>query len=411
MRRRTPRTLVAVLALVAVALPACRNNRDPIDHDAALRRARRTTTTAHAGTGTTVDLRAADVRHLEYVLLDGSIVVYDIDHGHRQVDTIPLPQTAAGVRGVTADPASRALFISYGGDGGVRGNGSVLRWDLLTHQTAWDRHYGHGIDSLAVSDDGKTLFVPDGELASDGVWHVVSAATGDETGTIQGGAGAHNTVARGTRVYMGGRDHDELEVYDTAQAKIVAEAGPLKSGVRPFTVNARGNLAFTTATGFLGFQVSDLDRGKVLYTQQFAGFTFDPKTFPASAPSHGISLSPDEHEVYVVDGPNSVIHVFDVRGLPAAPPRPVADIALAHPFSGAESPCAYDCARDGWVQHSRDGRFVYVGDSGDVIDTATRTVVAFLPALRESRKHLEIDWRGDDVVATSTRHGLGYATG
>ena len=37
-------------------------------------------------------------------------------------------------------------------------------------------------------------------------------------------------------------------------------------------------------------------------------------------------------------------------------------------MSGEESPCSYDCARDGWIQHSLDGRFVYVGDSGDVFD-------------------------------------------
>lgn len=395
--------LVSLAAAVALAGGGCRAQRTPSSIT--------TTTSTPSTTSTTVDLSGPDVRHLEYVLLDGSMVVYDIDHGHQQVESVPLPQTATGVRGVTADPAAGALYVSYGGDGDVHGNGSVLRWDLAAKKVVWDRHYDHGIDSLAVSEDGRSLYVPDGELARDGEWHVVSAATGEETGTIGGGAGAHNTVARGTRVYLGGRDYNRLEVYDTARGRIVQDVGPLRGGVRPFTVNGRGSLAFTTATGVLGFEVSDLNTGKVLYRVDFKGFTFDPKTFPASAPSHGITLSPDEREVYVVDGPNSVVHVFDVSGLPAAPPKPVADIRLAHPFSGDESPCAYDCARDGWVQHSRDGHYVYVGDSGDVIDTRTHTIVAFLPALANSRKHLEIDWRGDAAVATTTRHGLGYVFG
>jgi hypothetical protein len=77
-------------------------------------------------------------------------------------------------------------------------------------------------------------------------------------------------------------------------------------------------------------------------------------------------------------------------------------------MAGEEAPCAYDCARDGWIQHSRDGRYVYVGDAGDVIDTRTRAVVARLPPLRNSRKHLEIDWRGGVPVATTSRTGLGY---
>jgi hypothetical protein len=77
---------------------------------------------------------------------------------------------------------------------------------------------------------------------------------------------------------------------------------------------------------------------------------------------------------------------------------------------GDESPCAYDCARDGWIQHSRSGRFVYVGDSGDVFSASTYRPVAYLPAMRESRKHIEIDWRDGVPVDTTSRSGLGYVT-
>jgi len=94
--------------------------------------------------------------------------------------------------------------------------------------------------------------------------------------------------------------------------------------------------------------------------------------------------------------------------VPHRPPRLLANIPLSKPMSGEESPCAYDCARDGWIQHSRDGRFVYVGDSGDVLSARTLRPVAFLPALRNTRKMLEIDWRGGVPAATTSRHGLGY---
>jgi DNA-binding beta-propeller fold protein YncE len=342
---------------------------------------------------------------LEYVVLDGSVVVYDIDDGHRQVDAFAIPQTVKGVRGVAVHPASRAMYLAYGGDGPPNGNGSVLRYDLIARTVQWDRHYSHGVDSLAVSNDGSTLYVPSGEQSRDGHWHLVNAATGEETGAaIKAGAGPHNTVVGASgRVYLGSRDHPRLFVYDPVAGKIAKRVGELKAGVRPFRINARETLAFTTATRFLGFQVSDLHTGKVLHTLTFKGFTWDPSTFTPSAPSHGITLSPDEREVYVVDGPNSVIHVFDVSGLPAVAPKPIADIHLAHKFAGHESPCAYDCARDGWVQHSRDGRYVYVGDSGDVIDTATKKIVAHLPAMANTRKHVEIDWRDGVPVATTGR--------
>jgi hypothetical protein len=184
--------------------------------------------------------------------------------------------------------------------------------------------------------------------------------------------------------------------------------GPLRSGVRPFTINGRQTLAYTTATGFLGFQVSSIVTGHVLYTQGFPGFGWSPASFSPSAPSHGISLSPDERSVWVMDAPNSYVHVFDVSGVPGSAPRLLANVRLSHSMSGTESPCAYDCARDGWIQHSRDGRFVYVGDSGDVFDARTYRRVAYLPALRNTRKMLEIDWRGGVPVATTSRQGVGY---
>jgi hypothetical protein len=50
-----------------------------------------------------------------------------------------------------------------------------------------------------------------------------------------------------------------------------------------------------------------------------------------------------------------------------------------------------------------------VGDSGDVIDTGTRTIVATLPAMTNSRKMLEVDWVGHRVVASSERQNERFA--
>jgi len=184
--------------------------------------------------------------------------------------------------------------------------------------------------------------------------------------------------------------------------------GPLLSGVRPFTVNGAETTAYTTATGFLGFQVSSLRSGRVLYTENFGPrFTFDSSSFVPTAPSHGISLSPNSRRLWVIDAPNNYVHVFDVSGVPARSPRRVADLRLRHALSGSEAGCAYDCLRDGWLQHSLDGCLVLVGDSGDVFSTTSRRIVAFLPALRQTRKFIEIDWRGGHPVATSTRSSFG----
>jgi DNA-binding beta-propeller fold protein YncE len=362
-----------------------------------------------AGTHPPAAVSVAGSHHYEYVFPDGSMYVYDMDAHHRLLQHVALP-TAQGVRGVVASPATHTLYVSYGGDGGGNGDGSLLAYDLVAGHVLWTRPMHSGIDSMAISPDGGRIYMPSGELDSSGVWSVLDARNGSVITTIHGGAGAHNTVISldGRRVFLGGRDHNYLEVADTASNRVIKNIGPLRSGVRPFTINGRQTLAFTTATGFLGFQVSSITSGRVLYTQGFPGFSWNPANFAPSAPSHGISLSPDERSVWVIDAPNSYVHVFGVAQVPRSAPRLLANIRLSQPMSGDESACAYDCARDGWIQHSRDGRFVYVGDSGDVLDGRTFRRVAYLPALRNTRKMLEIDWRGGVPVATTSRQGLGY---
>jgi hypothetical protein len=77
-------------------------------------------------------------------------------------------------------------------------------------------------------------------------------------------------------------------------------------------------------------------------------------------------------------------------------------------FSGEESPCAYDCGRSGWLQLSLDGRYLFVGDSGEVIETTTRKVLTTLSTLAQSKVSIEVDWEGGVPVATSGRSGVGY---
>ena len=205
---------------------------------------------------------------------------------------------------------------------------------------------------------------------------------------------------------MGPRLSDYLAVADTRTNHVIRRIGPVKNGVRPFTINGEETLAFIEASGFLGFQVADITSGRILYTLSVNGFTYDG--FNQYAPSHGISLSPDENEIYISDWPHSYAHVFDVSHLPKKEPKKIADVKL-HPMSGSESPCiSTNCMKEGWVLHSRDGRFVYIGDGGDVIDTATRKSVAYLAPLANTRKFLEIDWANGRPVFATSRYGVGY---
>ena len=351
------------------------------------------------------------IQQYEYVFPNGGMDIYNIDNNFSLVKQISLPDTA-GQRGAAVSLPTHMLYVAFGSDSGS--GGQMLAYDLIANKVVWTKQYTHGIDSMAITPDGKTIYMPAGEESGSNLWYIEDAATGNDLGTIQAGADPHDTVVsvNGQYVYMGPRNNadtpTDLYVANTTTNQITQKVGPFQKGVRPFTVNREGTLVYASTTGFLGFQVGDITTGKILYTVPIQGFTCPSNG--VTDPSHGVSLSPDEKELYVVDSPCGYIHVFDVSGVPNSAPVQVANVKLNHPMSGMENPCAYDCQKSGWVQHSIDGRYVFVGDSGDVISTATTTVVGNLPSLQNTRVMLEIDWQNGVPIATSERQGLGYST-
>ena len=159
-----------------------------------------------------------------------------------------------------------------------------------------------------------------------------------------------------------------------------------KGGVAPFAsdiltvVDAEHQVMYVTQRGLLGFRVIDLRTGVTRYVVHFKRFTWNPR-FGPNPPSHGLSLAPDRPELWVLDAPNHALHVFDVSALPDRPPRRIDDVRLETTMT-----------QSGSLTRSADGRFLYVGGSGDVVDTQTQKSVAQLEALQKSSVALEIDW-------------------
>ena len=233
-------------------------------------------------------------RHFEYVFGTGGIDVYDIDRRNRYVGQIAFP--ALPVRGLVADPASATLFVAYGGSGGSAGTGSMLAYDLVSGKTLWQRDYRTGVDNIAITPNCRTIYMAAGESSGSRTWEIIAPSNGKVTGSIMAGSGPHETIVGldGEYVYLGGVDTPYLEMASTATGRVVRKIGPLHGpGVRPFTINATQTLAFTTAWSFLGFQVSSIETGKVLYSVSIPGFRFDATAF-GSIPDHGISLSPTD---------------------------------------------------------------------------------------------------------------------
>src|SRR5882724_12057201 len=343
-------------------------------------------------------LPSAAEQHLLYVASPGTrnyveyggvgILVFDIDKGYKFVRRIPTWSVAEGkapenVKGIAASAKTGRVYVTS--------LNRMIAIDAISGKRIWDKTYEGGCDRMAISPDGKTLYVPQLEGPN---WHVVNAATGNVMATIETKSGSHNTIysADGAQVYLAGLKSPLLSVADPKTHKVVATVGPFDNVIRPFTVNGANTLVFVNINGLLGFEVGDLRTGKKLYHVEVEGYKQGPVK-RHGCPSHGIALTPDEKELWVADCANEAIHVFDATVMP---PKQVTTIK------------ARDCV--GWVNFSIDGRAAY-SSTGEIIDTATKKIVAALQDETgrqvQSEKQLELIVSGGKVVRAGDQFGIG----
>src|SRR5215467_12925301 len=128
---------------------------------------------AHAA-GPRLATTSADrtVHHYLYSFPDGRVVARDIDNHFAVVSSQSFSLPTSHTRGAAASVADHTMYVSYGGTGGSTGNGSMLAYDLLTNTLRWTQHYAHGIDAMAVTDQGTTILMPDGADSGDGNWYI-----------------------------------------------------------------------------------------------------------------------------------------------------------------------------------------------------------------------------------------------
>lgn len=342
-------------------------------------------------------------RRLLYVAVPGvrnyleygghGLLVFDIDNGHQFVKRIPTAglddETGkpSNVKGIAASAATKRLYIST-----LR---KLQCIDLTTEKLVWEKKYDGGCDRMAISPDGKTLFVPSLEGPH---WNFIDAMTGDVLTKVVTNSGAHNTVcgADGSRVYLAGLKSPLLNVADAKTHKVVQQVGPFGNVIRPFTVNGKQTLVYVNVNDLIGFEVGDLTTGKMLHRVEVQGVKRGPVK-RHGCPSHGVGLTPDEKEVWVVDATNQFVHVFDNSVMP---PKQLQSIKVRD--------------EPGWVTFTMDGQYGYPS-TGEVIDVKTKQIVAKLTdetgAPVMSEKMLEIDFEGDRIVRAGDQFGVGRVTG
>jgi DNA-binding beta-propeller fold protein YncE len=316
------------------------------------------------------------------------LLVFDMDDGHKFFKRIPTSGfdgqgKPLNVKGIVANAKTSRVYIST--------TQTLQCMDLLTEKILWEKPYEGGTDRMAIDPNGKFIYLP--SLEKDH-WHVLDAMTGDIIKKLVPKSGAHNTIVSldGKWAYLAGLKSPILNISDTSKHEITKTVGPFSNVIRPFTINGSQTLAYVNVNDLLGFEIGDIRTGKMLHRVEVAGFQKGPIK-RHGCPSHGIGLTPDEKEVWVVDAYNQRVHVFDNTVMP---PKQIASLPVR------EQP--------GWVTFSLDGKFAYPS-TGEVFDVKTKRVIATLKDEKggevHSEKMMEIDFKNGKPIRTGDQFGLG----
>lgn len=315
------------------------------------------------------------------------ILVFDIDNNHRFVKRIPTRGLhpngkPSNVKGIAVSIPLNSVYVST--------LESLQRIDLTTDSVIWEKQFQGGCDRMAISPDGLTMYLPSLENT---FWNVVDCKTGDILKKITVYRRAHNTIygRAGDLVYLDDIGSPWLYIADARKHELSGKVGPFANNVRPFTVNGREDRVYVTVDSLLGFEVGDLKLGtKIAHVEVEGWQTGDVRRH--GDPSHGIGLTPDEQELWLCDGHNMRLHVFDAK----PPYQQLTTIPLQD--------------MPGWITFSIDGKYAYPS-SGEVIDVKTRKI---LTTLRDefnnsvaSEKMLEIQFKGKKAVRAGNQFGIG----
>ena len=301
------------------------------------------------------------IKHYLYVAVPGvrdylgygghGLLVFDMDHGHRFVKRIITSgfhpdKKPSNVKGIAVSVPLNSIYIST--------LESLQRIDLTTGKIIWEKMIDKGCDRMAISPDGKTMYLPSLE---NNTWNIIDCKTGDVIKKITGFKRSHNTVyaLSGEHVYLDDIGSPWLSVVTIKTQSVTNKIGPFANFIRPFVIDGRENRAFVTVDSLLGFEVGDIKTGKKIAHVVVEGWGSGPVRRHGN-PSHGIGLTPDEKELWLCDGFNMRLHIFKAT----APYQQLTTIGLQD--------------MPGWVTFSLDGKYAYPS-SGEVIDVKTRRIL------------------------------------
>ena len=344
-------------------------------------------------------LVAPPAKELLYVALPGTlegswdqngsgIVVLDVTNNYRFIKRIPTWFVPASsfpmqVSGMDASPVTQMVYVAA--------RGRMCAINLQTEKMVWDKDYnGEGFERPQVAPDGSFMYV--GSNLKD-YWYVVNPANGDLITKVRSplSPDAHNLNLShdGKTAFMG--------IADT-QTNTLTRTITFPDHIRVFVLNHDDTLLYVNLNNLLGFVIVDVKSGKIIQKVEVQGYGWPEKwnvtprpRVPHNCPSHGIALTNDEKELWLDDGLNNCIHIFDNTQMP---PKEVGVIkTTAGPY---------------WLTMGLDGKRCYCS-SGDVIDVKTHQIIGSLKdeygRTMYSEKMLDMLFQNGKLVRVANQFG------
>ena len=325
------------------------------------------------------------------------IVVLDAERNFEFVKRIPTWNVPASlspeeVSGVAASAATNMMYVAT--------RGRLAAFDLGTDSKAWESTYdGMCCERPEVTPDGKTLVV--GSDLKD-FWYVIDAQTGGLKGKIQAPKSnfAHNMAlsADGKTVFMA-PNGVTMTVGDVPSMKAIKTI-TFSDHVRPFVINHDATRVYANLNNLLGFEIADVKTGEVIKRIEAPAEMWKAKWGDLSqrfyghgCPSHGIAMTPDESEIWVVDNINYGVLVYDNTG-----EWPV--LKMTFPTTASAD----------WITMGLDGQYAFLS-SADVVDVKTKKIVAQMKdeygKPMHSEKYLEMAFSNGKLLRTVSQFGEG----
>ena len=253
--------------------------------------------------------------------------------------------------------------------------GELVWIDPYTDKVTKRMPIGPAPNQLAVTPDGKFAYVP----VSDGHYEVIDLAKAKIIERIFTGGRPHNTLCSpdGKRMYLAPMGAPKkVTIVDVATHKPIAVI-PFSNVVRPVALSNDEKRLFAEVDGLVGIEMADVAKRKMIERVP-ADLSAENKT--KASRSHGLGIRPDQKEIWECDVEHMEVHVYDITG---DRPKQTATI----PMGG----------RVYWLTFSPNGKYCYVSvrsrNETAVVDTASREIVARIPAGKEPKRLLVVSLR------------------